>query len=186
QSRDLHHVLPDVLRQNLGEASEELFFLVALFLKGDAVAVQKDGAAVGELGRQLRFEGVFSVGGDGQTKLIRHRLQQHAIAGRATIGQLEVGDIAVLHEQDFDILTADVADHIDVSKAVHGAHHVSDGLDDIDVGQNRFFQDVSGVTRGPKAQTFQGGTLTLNAFFEFSKKLFGVLDRVTLRKLVGL
>ena len=38
------------------------------------------------------------------------------------------------HEQDLDVLPADVADDVDVAEVLHGRHHVRDGLDDVDVG----------------------------------------------------
>jgi hypothetical protein len=136
EARDLHHVLPHVLGQHLGEAREELFFREALFLKVHAVGVEEDGAAIAELGRQLGLERGVGVLGDAQAELIGHRLQQHAVAGRAAVREAEVGDVAVLHEQDLDVLPADVADDVDVAEEPHGAHHVRHGLDDVDVGSS--------------------------------------------------
>ena len=137
EARDLHHVLPDVLRQHLREAGEQLLLREALLLEVHAVGVEEDGAAVAELGRELGAEGGVGVLGDLEAELIGHRLQQHAVAGRALVREAEVRDVAVLHEQDLDVLPADVADDVDVAEELHGAHHVRDGLDDVHVGAHR-------------------------------------------------
>ena len=53
EPRDLHDVLPDVLRQHLREAGEQLLLREALLLEVHAVGVEEDGAAVAELRREL-------------------------------------------------------------------------------------------------------------------------------------
>ena len=83
QARDLHHVLPDVLRQHLREAGEQLLLREALLLEVHAVGIEEDGAAVAELRRELGLEGDLGVLGDRDAELIGHRLQQHAVAGGA-------------------------------------------------------------------------------------------------------
>ena len=137
-ARDLHHVLPDVLGQHLRQAGEQLLFRVALLLEVHAIAVEEDRAAVAELGRQLGAERRLGVVGDLHAELIGHRLQQHAVAGRALVRQAEVLDVAVLHEQDLDVLPTDVADDVDVAEVGGRRHHVRDGLDDVDVGLTVF------------------------------------------------
>ena len=59
--------------------------------------------------------------------------------------EAEILDIAVLHEQDLDVLAADVADDVDVGEPALRAHHVRDGLDDVRVGAERALEDVAGV-----------------------------------------
>ena len=56
EARDLHDVLPDVLRQHLREAGEHLLLREALLLEVDAIGVEEDGAAVAELRRELGLE----------------------------------------------------------------------------------------------------------------------------------
>ena len=57
EPRDLHDVLPDVLRQDLREAGEHLLLREALLLEVHAVGVEEDGASVRELRRELGLEG---------------------------------------------------------------------------------------------------------------------------------
>ena len=113
---------------------EQLLLRVALLLEVDAVGVEEHRAAVAELRRELGLERDVGVLGDRDAELIGHRLQQHAVAGRALVRQAEVLDVAVLHEQDLDVLPADVADDVDVAEEVRRRHHVRDGLDDVRVG----------------------------------------------------
>ena len=134
QARDLHDVLPDVLRQHLREAGEHLLLREALLLEVHAVGVEEHGAAVAELRRELGLERDVGELGDRHAERVGHGLEEHAVAGRAAVREAEVGDVAVLHEQDLDVLPADVADDVDVAEEVHGAHHVRDGLDDVHVG----------------------------------------------------
>src|SRR5436305_1516029 len=49
EPRDLHDVLPDVLREHLGEPGEQLLLREALLLEVHAIGVEEDGAAVAEL-----------------------------------------------------------------------------------------------------------------------------------------
>ena len=56
EPRDLHHVLPDVLRKHLREAGEQLLLRVALLLEVHAIGVEEDRAAVAELRRELGLE----------------------------------------------------------------------------------------------------------------------------------
>lgn len=90
-------------------------------------------------------------------ELIRHRLQEHPVTGGALIGQLEIANVPVLEEENLDILTADIADHIDVAELVNGAHHMRDRLHDINVCPQRFFQHVCGVSRSAEADDLQLG-----------------------------
>ncbi len=159
EPRDLHHVLPDVLGQHLGEAGEKLLLGEALLLEVDAIGVEEDGAAVAELGRELGAEGGVGVLGHRQAELVGHRLEEHAVAGGARVGEAEVGDVAVLHEQDLDVLPADVADDVDLAEVAHRAHHVGDGLDDVHVGAHRLFEHVGRVAGGAEAQHLQRGAL---------------------------
>ena len=70
-ARDLHDVLPDVLRQHLREAREQLLLRVALLLEVHAVGVEEHGAAVAELRRELGLEGDVGVLGDRDAELSR-------------------------------------------------------------------------------------------------------------------
>ena len=97
-----------------------------------------------------------------QAELIGHGLEQHPVAGGAGVAELEVLDVAVLHEQDLDVLSADVADHVDVAEEVHRAHHVRDGLDDVHVGEHALFEHVGGVAGGAEADALERRALGLD------------------------
>src|SRR5262249_48881300 len=96
------------------------------------------------------------------------------------------GDVAVLHEQDLDVLPADVADDIDVAEEAHGAHHVRDRLDDVDVGTHALLEHVSGVARRSESDALENGALILDVGAKLQEQLLRVLDGVALRELVGL
>ena len=185
-ARHADDVLPDVLRENLRETGEELFFAEAFLLEVHAVGVEKDRTAVAEAGGQLGLECRLCVLGDWQAELVGHRLKQHAVAGGALVGQLEGLDVTVLHEQDLDVLAPDVADHVDVAEVVGGTHHVRDRLDDVDVGTNALLEHVCCVTGCAKAKDFDLGTLGAHAAPELAEELLAVLNGVALRKGVRL
>ena len=178
------HVLPDVLGQHLGQAREQLLLGEALLLEVHPVGVEEHGAAVAELGRQLRLEGRVGVLGDREAELVGHRLQQHAVAGRALVGELEGLDVAVLHEQDLDVLAADVADDVDVAEIVHRAHHVGDRLDDVHVGAcSALLEHVRRVAGRAEADDLQRGALRLcTRRRSAAEQVLGVLDRVALTR----
>ena len=185
-ARDLNDVLPDVLREDLRETREHLFLREALLLEVHPVGIEEDRAAVAELRRELRLERDVGELGHGDAERVARRLKEHAVAGRAAVRETEVRDVAVLHEQDLDVLPADVADDVDVAEEVHRAHHVRDGLDDVHVGANALFEDVGRVAGGAEAHDLELRPLLLDPFAELREELFGVGDRVPARELVGL
>ncbi len=159
EARHADHVLPDVLRQHLGEAREELLLGEALLLEVHPIGVEEDRAAVAELRRQRRAEGVVGVLRHWQAELVGHRLQQHAVAGAALVTELERLDVAVLHEEDLDVLAADVADDVDVAEEVRRAHHVRDRLDHVHVGVQALLEDVGRVAGRSEADDLELGAL---------------------------
>ena len=185
-ARNLDDVLPHILGQDLRESGEQLLFREALFLEVDPVRVQEHGAAVTELGGQLGREGGLRVGRDRQAELVGHGLEQHAVAGGAGVGEPEVGDVAVLHEQDLDVLPADVADDIDITEIAHRRHHVRDGLDDVHVGQHALLKNIGGVTGRPEPDDLQSGPVGLDLASQALEELLGVQNRVALGELIGL
>ena len=93
---NLHHVLPHVLGQHLRQTGEQLLLRVALLLEVHPIGIEENRAAVAEARRQGSGKGGLGVFRDGHAELIRHRLQQHAVAGRALVGQAEVLDVALV------------------------------------------------------------------------------------------
>ena len=65
EPRDLDHVLPHVLRKDLGETGQELFLAEALLLEVHAIRVQEHRTAVAKNGGQLGFECRLRILGDG-------------------------------------------------------------------------------------------------------------------------
>ena len=185
-ARNADNVLPNVFREYLGETCQQLVFAETFLLEVDAVGIEEDRAAVTELRRQLCFECVFGVFLDGKTELIGHRLKQHPVAGRALVRQLERLYVSVLHEEDFDVLTTDVTDHVDVTEIVRRAHHVRDGLDDVHVGANALLEHIGRVPRRPETHDIELGSLGTDTGAQVFEELFGVLNRIALRKRVRL
>ena len=95
ESRDLDDVLPHVLGQHHRQAGEEFLLRVALFLEVHPVCVEEHGATVAELRTQQCLERGIRVLGHRHAELVRHGLKQHAVAGRALVGESEIPDLAV-------------------------------------------------------------------------------------------
>jgi hypothetical protein len=83
-------------------------------------------------------------------------LQEVAVAGRALGVELEVLHLAVLQDDDLDVLAADVAHHVDVVVEVQRALAVRDRLDDRRVGAEHVAEDVLGVAGGADAEDLEG------------------------------
>ncbi len=162
ESRNLDDVLPHVLGQHHRQAREELLLRVAFLLEIHTVRIEEHGATVAELRAQRCLERGIRVLGHRQAELVRHGLEQHAVAGRALVREPEIPDLAVDHEQDLDVLPADVADHVDVAAVLHRGHHVRDGLDDVDISAERLLKDVGGVARGAESDHFQLRALVMH------------------------
>ena len=179
--------MPDILRQHLGQPGEQLLLAVTLALKTDPVAVEKHRTAITEFRRQTGLKGDPGIVLDGDAELVRHGLQQHAVARGALIGETETLDHAVLHEQHLDVLAADVADHVDIVTAVfHRAHHVRHRLDDVGVALHGLVQHIGRITGGAKAQHLQRAALLRDLGTDARQQLPGILDRVAFGQLVYL
>ena len=88
------------------------------------------------------------------------------------------------HEQDLDVLAADVADDVHVAAVLDGRHHVRDGLHDVHVGAQRLLQHVGGISRGAEAQHLEHRALVVDERSDPGEQLLGVRDRVALRELI--
>ena len=75
---------------------------------------------------------------------------------------------------------------VDVAEEVHGAHHVSDGLDDVHVREHRLLEHVRGVAGGAEADALERRALAHDVVVDVLQQLLGVLDRIALGELVGL
>ena len=183
-ARNLHDILPDVLRQHHRKARQQLLLAVALFLEVHAVGVEEHRAAVAELRREAGLERGIGVVGDRHAELVGHRLQQHAVAGGALVREPEVADLAVRHEQNLDVLPADVADDVHVAEILHRRHHVRDRLDDVHVGAQRFLENIRGVAGGAEADHVERRALVVHVRLDLREQLLRIGDRVALRELV--
>ncbi len=59
-------------------------------------------------------------------------------------------------------MAADVADDVDITEVMGGAHHVSDRLDDVDVSAHALLEHVGRVSRRAKAEDVELGSLFAN------------------------
>ena len=155
QVGDLRDVEPDVLRQHRGQAGHDLLRLPALALEIDDVGLHEDGAAVAEARHRLGAEGDVGVLLDLEAEAFGGGLQEVAVAGRALRVELEVLDLAVLQDDELDVLAADVADHVDVVVEVQGRLGVRDRLHQRHVRAQRILQDVLGVAGRADAEDLQ-------------------------------
>ena len=155
-------------------------------LEVDDVRLHEDSAAVAEARHRLRREGEAGVVADVVAKARRGALEEVAVAGRALGVELEVFDLAVLQDDDLDVLAADVADDVDVVVEVERALTVGDGLDDRRVGPEHVVEDVLGVAGRADAEDLELAALRLDLLPEIGEELLGVDDRVALGELVDL
>src|SRR5262249_45169860 len=140
--RNLRDVEPDVFRQHGGEARHDLFRLPSLALEIDDVRLHEDRAAVAEGRHRLRAESDVGVIFDLHPEAFGGGLQEVAVARRALRVQLEVLDLAVLQNDQLDVLPADVDDHVYIFVKLQGRFGVRDGFDQRDVGSERVLQNV--------------------------------------------
>src|SRR5215471_7395334 len=182
----LRHVQPDILGQHVAQAGHDLFGLPALALEVDDVALHEHGAAVSEAGEAIGAERDVGVLLDGDVEALRGGLQEVAVARAALRVELEILHPAVLENDDFDVLAADVADDIDVLVEVQTGLGVGHGLDERGIGADDVFQNVLGVTGGADAEDFQLRALIENLAIELLEHLDGVLDGVALGELIRL
>src|SRR5690606_13081981 len=152
---DLADIQPDVLRQHVGQAGHDLLGGPALALEVDDVGLHEHGAAVAEVRHRLGAEGPLGVLLDVDAEALGGALQEVAVAGRALGVELEVLDLAVLEDDDLDVLAADVADDVDVLVEVERALAVGHRLDDGRVGAEDVAEDVLGVAGGADAEDGQ-------------------------------
>ncbi len=159
QVGNLRNVQPDILRQHVGEAGQNLFRLPALALEIDDVRLHEDGAAVAKHRHGLGAERQIGVVGHIVAETRAGGLQEVSVAGRALRVELEILYAAVLQDDELDVLAAHVADDVgmrDRSAARLGVRH---GLDDGRVGIEHVLQNVLGVAGGAHAENLERGAL---------------------------
>ena len=110
QVRDAGDIEENVLREDRGEPGKDLLGAPALALEVDDVGLHEDSAAVAEYRHRLSPEGLVGELLDGNPNIFRCRLEEVAVPGRTLRVQLEVFDAAVLQDDQFDVLAADVHD----------------------------------------------------------------------------
>ena len=187
EARDLHDVLPNVLGQHHRQTGKKLLARKTLFLEVDAIGIQEHRASIAELRRQLGRERDIGVVANIDVELIGHRLQQHAVAGRALVREPEVLHFTVLKEQHLDVLTADVADDVDIGPAeVRRALHMGHGLDDVGIGAQRTVEHFRGIAGGAQTEYLEVTALLGDKTLDAREDVLRVLQRISLRQSVGL
>src|SRR5262245_45506018 len=184
--RNLRDVEPDVFRQHGGEARHDLFRLPALSLEVDDVRLHEYRAAVAEGRHRMRAEGDIGVIFDLHPEAFGGGLQEVAVARRALSVQFEVLDLAVLQNDQLDVLPADVDDHVHFFIKLQRRFGVRDGFHQRDVCREHVFQNVFGVARSADAHHLERGALVGNLLLQFGEDLFRVLDGIAFGELIGL
>ena len=123
---------------------------------------------------------------DAQAESFRRGLQEVAVAGRALRVQLEVLYPPVVQDDDLDVLPAHVHDHVRIVVKLERRLGVGHGLDQRYVCMQNIFQDVLGIAGRGYAQHFEFGALRFHLSAQVFKHFDGVLNRIAVRKLVGL
>jgi hypothetical protein len=112
QVRDARDVEEHVLREHRRETRQDLVGAPSLPLEVHNVGLHEHGAAVAEHRHGLRAECAVRELLDRDAEHLRRGLQEVSVSGRALRVELEILDPAVLQDNKFYVLAADVNDHV--------------------------------------------------------------------------
>ena len=106
---------------------------------------------------------------------------------RGALGvELEVFYAAVVQDNDFDVLAADIDDHVRVFVKLERGFGVCHGFHQGDIGLQNIFQNVLGVASGRDTQHFELGMLRFNLAAQALEHFNRVLNGIPVRQLIGL
>ena len=169
-----------------GQSGEDLFAAPALALEVDDVGLHEHRAAVAEDRHSLRGKRDVGILLDLVAQSFGRALQEVSIARRALRVELEVFDATVFQDDELDVLPAHVDDDVRILVELHRRLGVRHGLDQRYVGLEHIVQDVFGVTGGAHAENIEVRALGLDLLANRREHVDGVLDRIAIRKLIGL
>jgi hypothetical protein len=184
--RNARDVEEDVLGQHGGETRKDLLARPPLPLECDDVGLQEDGAAVAEARHGARGERRFGVTLHRHAERLRRRLKEVAVARRALRVESEVLDAAVLQEDQFDVLSADVDDDVGIAIFPLRRFGVRHGFGDRDIRPEHVVQDVLRVAGGAGASDLDARAVALDRCAQLRNDVDGILYRVAERQAVRL
>ena len=118
---------------------------------------------------------------DLQTEALGCRLQEIAVARRALRVELEILHAAILENDQLDILTAHVDDHVRIFVELDRRFGMGHCFDEPDISVQNILEHVFGVARRSYAKHFELRALVLDLFADGFKLFDGVLDRIAAR-----
>lgn len=100
--------------------------------------------------------------------------------------ELEVLHVAVLQDNEFDILTAHVDDHMWVVIELERGFGVCDRLNQCHIGVENITQDTLRISRGAHSKNFKRCTWTFNLLAQLGEHVNGVLNGIAVGELIRL
>ncbi len=116
----------------------------------------------------------------------RGRLQEVAISRGALRVQLEIFHAAVFQNDELDVLAADIDDDVRIVVELERRFRVRDCFHQRDVGVQNILENVLRIPGGANAENLERGALALDLLPQLLEHLDGILNRIAVRKLVGL
>ena len=176
----------DILRQHIGEPGKDLLRPPALALEVHDVGLHEDRAAISEGGHGLGGEGDIGEFLHLHAEAFGSRLQEVSVAGRALRVQLEVLNAAVFEDDELDVLAADIDDDVRIVVELQRGLSMRDRFHQRHVCVQHIFEDVFGVAGRSHAENLERRALALDLLAQLLEHLDRVLDRIAIRKLIGL
>ncbi len=130
------------------------------------VLLQEDGAAVVEGRSPLRAKGRIGILSDVVAEAGGGALKEVAVAGGALGVKLEVLDLAPLHNDDLDVLTAHVGDDVHIGIVAQGRLGMGHCLRYGHIGAQSLLEDVLGIAGGAHPTDTQASALALHLLLQ--------------------
>src|SRR5580658_230042 len=184
--RNAGDIKENILRQHSSKARKNLLCPPALALKIDDIRLHEHRAAVAEHRHRLRRESQIRILLYIQAEALRRGLQKISVPRRALRIELKIFHPAVMQNDDLDVLSADIDNHMRIFVELQSRFRMRDRLNQSHVGLENILQNVFRISRGRDSQNFQFGVLRLDLAAQVFKHLDRVLNRIPVRELIRL
>jgi hypothetical protein len=110
----------NVAREHRGQPGQNFSGLPSLTLEVDNIRLEKDRTAITEGRHRLGGKGRFRVALNRNAEALRGGLQKIAIASRTLRIELEIPDAPAAQQNQLDVLSADIDDHMRIGHIAQG------------------------------------------------------------------
>src|SRR5262249_44264301 len=108
------------------------------------------------------------------------RLKKISVPCRTLRVELEIFDLPVLENDELDVLTTDIDDHVDIVVELKSRFGVSHGLYKSDIGGEHILEDILGIAGRADTHDLESRTLILDLCHKLGKDVLRVLNGVSL------